>query len=200
MSDDPILDVVDASIDASARSAPKPGTGRDWTWRSVVDAGLGIAMLGFGFLGIAALDDTGTGSQAYWSLLTIGFAAAALVVEWIHADEKFEWGRGTLRILLHWVGVLVAIQFAYLFIAEGRAAAQVPGLVNGAILALGTYLCGVHTDWRLVVIGAALGFATAAVAILSRYLWALVLVAALALVVTFLIGRLRRRRGAHREA
>jgi hypothetical protein len=200
MADDPILDAVDASIEASARPAAQPRAERDWTWRSVVDAGLGIAMLAFGFLGIAALDDTGTGSQAYWSLVTIGFGAAALVMEWIHADAKFEWGRGTLRILLHWVGVLIAIQFAYLFIAEGRAAAQVPGLVNGAVLALGTYLCGVHSDWRLVVIGAALGFATAIVAVLSRYLWVLLLVAVLALVVTFLIGRLRRGRGAHREA
>jgi hypothetical protein len=200
MSDDPILDAVDASMKTAPQPAAKPDAGRDWTWRSVVDGGLGIAMLAFGFLGIAALDDTGTGSQAYWSLLTIGFGAAALVMEWIHADEKFEWGRGTLRVLLHWIGVLIAIQFAYLFIAEGRAAAQVPGLVNGAVLALGTYLCGVHSDWRLVVIGAALAFATAIVAVLSRYLWLLLLVAVLALVVTFVIGRFRRRRGSHREA
>ena len=195
MSHDPILDTVDA---ATARTETRAD--RDWSWRSIVDAVLGIAMLVFGFLGIAALDDTGTGSQAYWSLLTIGFGAAALIMEWVHADAKFEWGRGTLRILAHWIGVLIAVQLVYIFIAEGRTAGAVPGLVNGSLLALGTYLCGVHTDWRLVVIGAALAFATVTVAILSRYLWVLLLLAVVALVITFLVGRFRRRRGAHHEA
>ncbi len=193
MSHDPILDAIETP-------ARPRDDGRDWSWRSVVDAALGIAMLFFGFVGIAALDDTGTGSQAYWSLLVIGFGVASLAIEWVHADAKFEWGRGTLRVVLHWVGVLVAIQLVYIFIASGRLAGVDSSLVNGALLALGTYLCGVHCDWRLIVIGAALAFATAAVGFLSRYLWAMLAVAVLALVVTFLVGRFRRRGGRTHEA
>lgn len=197
MADDPILDAVDASVRAAP---PPPPAARDWTWRSVVDAVLGVAMLLFGFIGIAALDDTGTGSEVYWSLLVIGFGIASVVVEWVHIDDEFRWGRGTLTVILHWIGVLVAVQFVYLFIAEGRTAGAVPGLVNGTLLALGTFLCGVHRDWRLVVIGAALGVATAAVAVISRYLWVLFLLAVVALAITFLVGRFRRRRGKHAEA
>ncbi|MFO1209204.1 MAG: hypothetical protein U1E40_08275 [Amaricoccus sp.] len=196
MTDDPVLDAVDASMKSPRAAEPA----RDWTWRSIVDAILAIAMLAFAFIGIVALDDTGTGSQAYWSALALGFGIASLAFEWVHADERFEWGRGTLRIVLHWIGVLIAIQLVYLFIAEGRAAGANIALVNGAVLALGTYLCGVYADWRLIVIGAALALATAAVAIVSRYLWVLLLLAVLALVVTFLIGRWRRRAGRHAEA
>ena len=61
MTDDPVLDAVDASM----KSPPAAEPARDWTWRSIVDAILAIAMLAFAFIGIVALDDTGTGSQAY---------------------------------------------------------------------------------------------------------------------------------------
>jgi hypothetical protein len=167
--------------------------GRDWTWRSIVDLVLGVAMLLLAFIGIGASDVSGAGSQAYWSFLAIGFGVASVTLDWIHGDEDDARALGTLRLAAHWVGVLVAIQLVYVFIASGRLANADVGLVNGALLALGTFLCGVHADWRLAVVGAALALTTAAVAYLEQYLWVMFALAVVALVAAIWIGRLRRR-------
>jgi hypothetical protein len=167
--------------------------GRDWTWRSIFDAVVGIAMLLLAFVGVGASDVSGAGSQVYWSLLAIGFGLASLAIDWVHHDDEFHWARSSIRVVVHWIGVLAAIQLVYVFIASGRVANADVGLLNGTILALGTYLCGVHADWRLMVIGAALAFATASVAYLEQYLWVLFALAVLALAVTFLVARARGR-------
>ena len=66
-----------------------------------------------------------------------------------------------------------------------RAASATPtsACSTASIVALGTFTSGVHTNWRLVVIGAALGLGTAAVAYVERYLWVLFALAVLALAV-----------------
>ena len=66
--------------------------------------------------------------------------------------------------------------------------------MNGAILALGTFTSGVHTNWRVAVIGAALGLGTAAVAYVEQYLWILFALALLALAAIIFVARLRGRR------
>jgi hypothetical protein len=167
---------------------------RAWTWRSIFDAVVGTAMLFFGFIGIGATDVTGAGSQAYWSLMVVAFGLAALAMEWIHEDAAFHWRRSTLRMLAHWLGVLVAVQLVYLFVTEGRVATSDIGLVNGALIALGTFLCGVHTDWRLAAVGAGLAFATVAVAYLERYMWLLFALVVVGLIVALAIAHFRGRR------
>jgi hypothetical protein len=162
------------------------------TWRHAFDMGVGIAMLLLAFVGIGASDVSGAGSQAYWSLLAIGFAVASFAMAWVHAGEGFHWSRSIGRMAVHWIGVLAAIELVYVFIASGRVANANIGLVNGVILALGTFLAGVHANWRLMVIGAALGLATAVVAYLEQYLWVLFTVALLALAAIFVVARLRK--------
>ena len=62
-------------------------------------------------------------------------------------------------------------------------------------LALGTFTSGVHTNWRLTVIGAALGLGTVAVAYMEQYLWILFALALLALGLIIFGARWRRRDG-----
>ena len=76
--------------------------------------------------------------------------------------------------------MLLAIELVYLLIAAGRLTNADTGLMNGDILALGTFTSGVHTNWRVAVIGAALGLGTAAVGYIEQYLWILFVLALLA--------------------
>jgi hypothetical protein len=88
----------------------------------------------------------------------------------------------------------VTIQLVYYFVASGRFANADTGLANGLVLALGTFLAGVHGNWRLVVIGIALAVAAAAVAFVEEYLWVLFTVAILAIGALVFGARLIHRR------
>lgn len=162
-------------------------------WRHVADLVVGGAMLALAFVGIAASDVSGSGSQTYWTALAVGFAVASYGLQWLHAGRDFAAGRRGLAMAAHWVGVVAAVELVYLFIAAGRLTNADAGLLNGLVLALGTFLAGVHGGWRLAVIGAAIGLATVAVAWLEQYLWVLLGLAVLALAALFLVARLRAR-------
>ncbi len=88
-----------------------------------------------------------------------------------------------IALALHWIGVFAAMLLIYYFTTSGRFANANIGLANGLILALGTFLNGVHGNWRFMVVGGALGFGTLVVAFTEEYLWILFGIAVLALVV-----------------
>jgi hypothetical protein len=162
-------------------------------WRHVTDLVVGGAMLVLAFVGIAASDVSGLGSQTYWTILALLFGVACLGLQWLHAGDGLARARSALAMAIHWVGVLAAVEIVYLFIAAGRLTNADAGLLNGLVLALGTFLAGVHGGWRLAVIGVAIGLATIAVAWSEQYLWVLLALAVLALAALFPVGRLRAR-------
>jgi hypothetical protein len=165
-------------------------------WRPAFDVTAGAVMLVLAFIGIAASDVSGGGSQTYWSGLAIVFGLICIALDWMHESPGTPWVRPVARTALHWLGVLIALELVYLFIGTGRLTNADTGLLNGTILALGTFTSGVHSNWRLVVIGAALGLGTAAVAYVEQYLWILFALALLALGLIVLVARLRGRREA----
>jgi hypothetical protein len=163
-------------------------------WRPTFDLIAAAAMLVLAFVGIAASDVSGGGSQAYWSLLAIVFGLICMGLDWVHEPRGTAWWKAALKTALHWLGVLLAIELVYYFIAAGRLTNADTGLLNGTILALGTFTSGAHTNWRLVVIGVALGLGTIVVAYVESYLWVLFALSLLALGALVLVARLRGRR------
>jgi len=162
-------------------------------WRPVFDICIGGAMLVLAFIGIAASDVSGGGSQTYWFMLALAFAVLCILLDWIHEPPGTAWADPLLRTALHWVGVLAAMELIHIFIEAGRLSNANTGLLNGVVIALGTFTSGVHTNWRLMVIGAALGLGTATVAYVEQYLWILFALALLALAAIYLVTRLRGR-------
>lgn len=157
---------------------------------AVAGALVGLVMIALAFAGIASSDVSALGTQGYWTLLTVAFAIASFVMDWLHSRRGFRMTADALRLVLLWVGVFAAIQLVYFFIASGRFANADTGLVNGLILALGTFACGLWVNWRLVVVGLALGFATLAAAYVEQFLWVLLGVALLAVAVLVAGARL----------
>jgi hypothetical protein len=161
------------------------------SWRPAFDVGAGVIMFLLAFFGIAA-SDVSTSSQTYWSMLAIVFGLICLALDWVHEPRGTSWWKAALKTGLHWFGVLLAVELVYVLIAAGRLTNADTGLMNGTILALGTFTSGVHTNWRIAVIGVALGLGTAAVAYVEQYLWILFLLALITLGVIFAIARFRR--------
>lgn len=162
------------------------------TRKVLLEALAALVLLALAFAGIAASDVSAAGTQGYWTLITVIFALAAFAIDWQHSGRDFRGSRSTLRLGLHWLGVFAAIQLVYVFIASGRLANADTGLVNGLILALGTFLCGVHVNWRLMVLGLALGLATGTVAYVEQYLWVLLGLAVLAIAALVIGAKLTR--------
>jgi len=189
---------MDPEIEAALRQPPEPaprrtgGSARVASWRPMFDVVAAATMFALAFIGIAA-SDVSTGSQTYWSLIAIVFGLICLGLDWVHEPRGTSWWKAALRTALHWYGVLLAIELVYLMIAAGRLTNADVGLMNGAILALGTFTSGVHTNWRVAVIGAALGLGTAAVGYVEQYLWILFILALAALGLIIAVTRLRGR-------
>lgn len=151
-----------------------------------IEAVVALILIGLGFAAIAASDVSAGGSHRYWIGLVVIYGLAALVIDWSRMGLHGATVSGLIGIALHWAAVLVAIQAVYLFVSSGRMANADTGLTSGLILALGMFTAGSPANWRPLVIGAALGAATAAVAMVEQYLWVMVGLALLAVAVVVL--------------
>jgi hypothetical protein len=188
---------IDPEIEEALRQPPEPAPrrasgSRIGSWRPMFDVTAGAAMLVLAFIGIAATD-VSTATQTYWSLIAIVFGLICLGLDWVHEPRGTQWWKAALRTALHWFGVLLAIELVYVLIAAGRLTNADTGLMNGTLLALGTFTSGVHTNWRVAVIGIALGLGTAAVGYVEQYLWVLFVLALAALGLIIAIARIRGR-------
>ena len=157
------------------------------------DVSIGGAMLLLAFIGIAASDVSSGRTQTYWLVLAVAFGLLSILLDWVHEPPGTAWAAPMLLTAVHWLGVLAAIELVHVFIDAGRLSNANIGLLNGVIVALGTFSGGVRTNWRLMVIGAALGLGTAAVAYVEQYLWILFALAVLALAAIYLVARWRGR-------
>lgn len=158
------------------------------TKRSVwIDSLVAMAMLVLSFVGIAATEMSAQWAQVYWAATVIAFWVGTLVLDRGYFRGGKEFARSATLAALHWGAVLLAIQLVYFLISAGQIEDPDAGLVNGIILALGAFATGVHQNWRLMVIGVALGAAVAGLGLVDEYLWVLLGLAAVVLV-ALLIG------------
>jgi hypothetical protein len=139
-------------------------------------------------------------THVYWIGLATLYGLVSFVIDRVHSEKGFADLRGDANIVLHWIGVIAALQLAHFFVLSGRMADADAGLTKGLILALGMFTAGSHGNWRLMVIGLAVGLATACVAAIKEYLWVLLGLAVATGLVLVYGGRLVRRAGSRSAA
>ncbi|MEM6945588.1 MAG: hypothetical protein AAF416_01215 [Pseudomonadota bacterium] len=149
----------------------------------ILDLILGLVLLGTAFFGVAASDVHAGFSNIYWAVLTMIFAVGSFAFAWLHRGEGFAPFRTAMILAAHWIGVFISIQVVFYFVSTNNFTDANVGLANGILFALATYLCGVHVQVRLAVVGAALGLATATEALIEENLWILFAIAIGALIV-----------------
>ncbi|MCB1703642.1 MAG: hypothetical protein KDI17_02215 [Halioglobus sp.] len=158
--------------------------------RLLIEATVGLALLVLAFFAIASSDVSATGTRTYWTALVLIFAVTAFVSDRLHTGHSIGHLPSAVTITLHWLGVLLAIQLVHYFVFSGRMANADIGLTNGVLLALGSYLFGVYSNWRIAVIGLALAVATAGIAFIEEFIWFLFIVTAVAVLILFLGAKL----------
>jgi len=156
----------------------------------VIEAVIALVLLVLAFFAIASSDVSATATQTYWNLLLLLFAITAFVSDRVHTQHEITHVASAVTITLHWLGVFFAIQLVHYFVVSGRMANADIGLTNGLVLALGTFLFGIYSNWRMGVIGIALAVATAGVALIEEFIWFLFIVVVVAALVLLLGARL----------
>lgn len=109
----------------------------------------------------------------YWLAMVPLFGGVAAYLAYERARARGESPAGPLRAqLFHWIGLLGAFQLVFLMKNAGQLEYDALGLVALTVLALTTFLAGVHTDWRLCLVGVLLGAVAAAGAYVQQFAWA----------------------------
>jgi hypothetical protein len=135
---------------------------------------------------VAMTETDAAGSMKAWLQFIPLVAGVSIVLGWgnVRCSNYFGY---LIRQALHWGGLAVIV---YYVVALPEVQQFIPNAITGftvlCLLGLTSYLAGVHTDWRMMVFGAALLASAVGIAFLDD--WSLVLAgAAVAIVIVTLI-------------
>jgi hypothetical protein len=184
-----------SSLDADGAGPGKPPgllAGRGLMIAGAVGA---VVMLAAAFFAITASDVRAAYAETVWHVLPALFGVIAFGLAWAYGDAGFSPWRAALREAAHWLGVYVAIRAVFYMVTTDHFTDANAGLASAVLLALGAFLSGVHGQWRLAPVGAALLAATAAVALVEENMWILVGIAALGVAAVVLTGMAQARLG-----
>ena len=145
-------------------------------------------------IGVAVNNYSPTSALRYWLWMAPTFGVVSVVAAWWRAGRRGESAvTAVQRQVLHWAGVVAAVYLIYLLQRTGRLANEAAGLAALIIIALASFLAGVHSDWRLMLLGTVLGVTVAGFAIIERIIWFIALPAMLIMVAATVIYMRRSR-------
>jgi hypothetical protein len=147
-----------------------------------------IVLIVLSVVGIGITDFSPSASYKYWVAMVPLFCGACLILEWSRVRGKgFKWTTLLRTQLLHWAGLLVAVRLVFEMLHKGRLDNENTGLVILLLLALGTFIAGIHLGWRLCLVGGFLGAALVAATYLEEYVWVLLIIGLAVLAIVILL-------------
>jgi hypothetical protein len=113
----------------------------------------------------------------YWEFLTPVIGILCVVTAWPRAPDRAARLRLVWTQALHWLAFLVAMNLLLLSGVASTLSADASGLVILTLLALGTFVAGVHIQaWQICVLGVIMALAVPAIAWIERSALLLLLV------------------------
>ncbi|MDZ7699732.1 MAG: hypothetical protein U5R49_23320 [Deltaproteobacteria bacterium] len=138
-------------------------------------------------IGIAITDFSPQYGVWYWVFMTLVFAGVSLFSGFTRRKND---GQKAMNLipswLFHWLGLFLALFLVLFLQTSGRMNSADAGLVSLLVVAVVTFLAGVHGDWRFGVVGILLGLAVAAATYVEEYFWMLLIPFVIAAIVTIL--------------
>src|SRR5215467_6914102 len=115
----------------------------------------------------------------YWELLAPAIGLVCVWSGWPHAHDKAARIRLAWTQVLHWLAFLAAMNLLLLGGAQSMLTPDAAGLAVLTLLALGTFVAGVHLQsWQICLLGAVMGISVPAIAWIERSSLLLLFVAA----------------------
>jgi hypothetical protein len=146
-----------------------------------------VIVLGLTIFGVAYTSVSHQPLIGYWQFLAVAVGLVCVTTGWLHIHEPKARFRMIWTQALHWVAFLVAMNIVLLANVQLTLTATATGLTLLMLLALGTFVAGVHVSWQICVLGLVMGLLVPAIAWLtqSALMLLLTLVAILGIVMTF---------------
>jgi hypothetical protein len=104
----------------------------------------------------------------YWEFLAVFMGIVCVTTGWLHAHTREARIRMLWTQALHWVAFLVAMNIVLLPSVQAMLNAPATGLTLLMLLALGTFVAGVHIAWQICVLGVVMAMAVPAIAWLTQ--------------------------------
>lgn len=135
-----------------------------------------FVVLALTVVGIGCISLLGWPLRHYWEVLAVVICAVSIYAGWRTAwRDKARW-RLVWTQVLHWGAFLAAMRLVFLPSVQAIADVDSTNLMVLMLLALGTFVAGVHApSWRMALNGAVMGISVPAVAWLDRSALALTL-------------------------
>jgi hypothetical protein len=128
-----------------------------------------IAMLLGAFVGIAINDFTGRQTILYWQLLAPAYALICIIVGWEQGGPTASRTRLVRTQAIHWLACFLAMRLLFLPQVRGVLNDNATGLSLLTVLALSTFLAGLHSSiWRISAVGILLALAVPGAAWLEQ--------------------------------
>ena len=139
-------------------------------------------------IGVAVNDYSPKSALRYWLWMAPTFGVVSVVAAWWRAVRRSDSVVGAVqRQVLHWAAVVGAVYLIYLLQSTGRMANEAAGLAALIVIALSAFLAGVHTDWRLMILGGALAATAVGFAVLEQIIWIVALPALVIMIVAVVL-------------
>jgi hypothetical protein len=127
-----------------------------------------IVVLVMTMIGVAYTSASRRPLVIYWEVLALTVGAVCIITGWRHAQGSDARMRMLWTQALHWVAFLVAMNIVLLPGVQRVLNSTATGLTLLMLLALGTFVAGIHLSVRICLLGLTMAAAVPAVAWLKQ--------------------------------
>jgi hypothetical protein len=128
-----------------------------------------VVVLVLTVFGVAYASFSRQSMVGYWEFLAPVIGALCVVIAWPHAPDKASRFRLVWTQAAHWLAFLVAMNLLLLSGVASLLSADATGLTILTLLALGTFVAGVHIQaWQICILGMVMALGVPAIAWIER--------------------------------
>ncbi len=127
-----------------------------------------LVVLVLAVLGVAYTSITGSPLYGYWEFLALAIGAACVFIGWRQTDDKRARKQIVVTQILHWMAFLIAMNILLWPSVNTFLNGPATGLALMLLLALGTFVAGVHVSAEIAILGVALALTVPAIAWLKK--------------------------------
>src|SRR5580693_574162 len=115
-----------------------------------------FAVLALTILGVAYTSVSQQPLIGYWVFLAVAIGLVCVTTGWLHIHDPKARFRMVWTQALHWLAFLIAMNIVLMPDVQIMLTAPATGLTLLMLLALGTFVAGVHVSWHICALGIAM--------------------------------------------
>ncbi len=135
-----------------------------------------LVVLILAILGVAYTSMSGRPLYGYWEFLGFAIGLACIAIGWRQTTDRSARKQLIITQALHWMAFLIAMSILLLPSVNNFLNGPATGLALMLLLALGTFVAGIHVSADIAVLGIVLALTVPAVAWLKQSALLLVLI------------------------